>query len=287
MTFTTSSGIEMPPIRSAAVLLHPRIPEAERVSEEVCAALESCTLSISRSSVWDVTQIREILPHVDVAITLGGDGSILRAARIAVLSDTPVLGINLGTLGFLAEIEPADVATRIPPLVRGHYWLERRIMIQAEHRRGDEVLGTHQALNEVVVGRRALSRVVRVATRLNDQELTTYTADGVLVGTPTGSTAYAHAAGGPILHPEVQSLLLTPICAHPNPSGSLVMPANTVVTLTVRTDHEAALSIDGQEDVSMVDGDSVAVRVSPYTARFLRSQQRDYFYHTLLKKLRW
>jgi NAD+ kinase len=126
-----------------------------------------------------------------------------------------------------------------------------------------------------------------VATRLNDQELTTYTADGVLVGTPTGSTAYSHAAGGPILHPEVQSLLLTPICAHPNPSGSLVMPANTVVTLTVRTDHEAALSIDGQEDVSMVDGDSVVVRVSPYTARFLRSQQRDYFYHTLLKKLRW
>src|SRR5689334_22527118 len=106
-----SGGRElMPPIRSAAVLLHPKIPASARVAEEVCAALESCTLSISRSSVWDVAHLREILPRVDVAITLGGDGSILRAARIAALSDTPILGINLGTLGFLAEIEPADVA---------------------------------------------------------------------------------------------------------------------------------------------------------------------------------
>jgi NAD+ kinase len=277
----------MPPITSAAVLLHPKIPASQELAEVVCAALESCTLSISRSSVWDVAQLREILPRVDVAITLGGDGSILRAARVAVLSDTPVLGINLGKLGFLAEIEPADVPTRIPRLVRGDYWIERRIMLQIEHWREGELLGTYQSLNEAVVGRRALSRVVRVRTRINDQELTTYTADGVLVGTPTGSTAYSHAAGGPILHPEVQNLILTPICAHPNKSGSLVMPASTVVTLTVQTDHEAALSIDGQDDVPMRDGDTAIMRMSPYTARFLRSQERDYFYRTLLQKLRW
>ena len=276
----------MPPLRSAAVLLHPKIEQAREVADVVCAALDDCTLSVSRASAWDVARLRELLPHVDVAITLGGDGSILRTSRLAALSGTPVLGINLGTLGFLAEMEPAEVPERIPPLVRGNYWVEERIMLQIEHWREGERLATYQALNEAVVGRRALSRVVRVATRLNDQELTTYTADGVLVATPTGSTAYSHAAGGPILHPELHSLILTPICAHPTTSGSIVVPANTVVALTARTDHEAALSIDGQEDVPMRDGDVATMSISPHRARFLRNQKRDYFYETLLRKLR-
>src|SRR5438874_5778156 len=276
----------MPPLRSAAVLLHPKIEQAREVADMVCAALDDCTLSVSRASAWDVAQLRELLPHVDVAITLGGDGSILRTSRLAALSHTPVLGINLGTLGFLAEMEPTEVPERIPPLVCGDYWVEDRIMLQIEHWRDGERLGTYQALNEAVVGRRSLSRVVRVPTRLNDQALTTYTADGVLVATPTGSTAYSHAAGGPILHPEVHSLILTPICAHPTTSGSIVVPANTVVELTARTDHEAALSIDGQEDMPMRDGDVAVMSASPHVARFLRNQKRDYFYETLLRKLR-
>ena len=276
----------MPPVRSAAVLLHPKIAQARQVADMVCAALDECTLSVSRASAWDVARLRELLPHVDVAITLGGDGSILRTSRLAALSGTPVLGINLGTLGFLAEMEPAEVPERIPPLVRGNYWVEERIMLQIEHWREGERLATYQALNEAVVGRRSLSRVVRVPTRLNDQALTTYTADGVLVATPTGSTAYSHAAGGPILHPEVHSLILTPICAHPTTSGSIVVPANTVVELTARTDHEAALSIDGQEDMPMRDGDVAVMSTSPHVARFLRNQKRDYFYETLLRKLR-
>ena len=278
--------VRMPPVRGAAVLLHPKIELARQVADIVCAALDECTLSVSRASAWDVARLRELLPHVDVAITLGGDGSILRTSRLAALSGTPVLGINLGTLGFLAEMEPAEVPERIPPLVRGNYWVEERIMLQIEHWREGERLATYQALNEAVVGRRALSRVVRVATRLNDQELTTYTADGVLVATPTGSTAYSHAAGGPILHPEVHSLILTPICAHPHTSGSIVVPPHTVVELTAHTDHEAALSIDGQEDVPMRDGDVATMSISPHIARFLRNQKRDYFYETLLRKLR-
>ena len=276
----------MPPVRSAAVLLHPKIERARQVADIVCAALDECTLSVSRASAWDVARLRELLPHVDVAITLGGDGSILRTSRLAALSNTPVLGINLGTLGFLAEMEPAEVPERIPPLVRGNYWVEERIMLQIEHWREGERLATYQALNEAVVGRRSLSRVVRVPTRLNHQELTTYTADGVLVATPTGSTAYSHAAGGPILHPEVHSLILTPICAHPHTSGSIVVPPDTVVELTARTDHEAALSIDGQEDVPMRDGDVATMSISPHIAHFLRNQKRDYFYETLLRKLR-
>lgn len=276
----------MPPIRSAAVLLHPRIARAEEIADIVCAALDNCTLHVSRASVWDVDQLHELLPRVDVAITLGGDGSILRVTRIAALYETPLLGINLGHLGFLAEIEPDDVAARIPPLVRGDYWVEERIMLQVEHRRGDETLGVYQAVNEAVVGRRSLSRVVRVPVRIDSQELITYRADGVLVATPTGSTAYSHAAGGPILHPEVRSFVLTPICAYPTASGSLVVPAETSIQLTALTDHEAALSIDGQDDVLLRDGDEVALSLSPHRARFLRGQPRNYFYATLPRKLR-
>jgi len=276
----------MPLIRSAAVLLHPKIERSQELADIVCAALDNCTLHVSRGSVWDVDQLHELLPRVDVAITLGGDGSILRVTRIAALYGTPLLGINLGHLGFLAEIEPDDVAARVPPLVRGDYWIEQRIMLQVEHRREGDTLGTYQAVNEAVVGRRSLSRVVRVPVRINSQDLTTYKADGVLVATPTGSTAYSHAAGGPILHPEVHSFVLTPICAYPNTSGSLVIPADTSIHLTALTDHEAALSIDGQDDVLMRDGDEAVLTLSPRSARFLRSQPRDYFYATLPRKLR-
>ena len=181
----------MPSLRSAAVLLHPKIEQARQVADVVCAALDDCTLSVSRASAWDVAQLRELLPHVDVAITLGGDGSILRTSRIASLSNTPVLGINLGTLGFLAEMEPAEAPERIPPLVRGDYWVEERIMLQIEHWRDGERLGTYQALNEAVVGRRALSRVVRVPTRLNDQELTKFKQNGFVVSERMGAGSFA------------------------------------------------------------------------------------------------
>lgn len=274
------------PLTSAAVLLHPKIGRSRAIADAVCAALDTCAVTASRGSVWDVAELHELLPRVDLAITLGGDGSILRASRIAALHNVPVLGINLGKLGFLAEIEPEEIDARLPRILRGDYWVEERIMLQADHQRGGERLGTYQALNEAVVGRQALSRLVRVATRLNGQRLTTYAGDGILVATPTGSTAYSHAAGGPILHPEVHNLVLTPVCAHPRTSGSLVVPAHTVVECTVHTDHEAALSIDGQDDSPLRDGDVVVMSISPYTALFIRGQQRDYFYQTLLRKLR-
>ena len=162
--------------------------------------------------------------------------------------------------------------------------LEQLIAKELDENPALELVEAHRC--DVCGTEEARQMLVRVATRLNDQELTTYTADGVLVATPTGSTAYSHAAGGPILHPEVHSLILTPICAHPTTSGSIVVPANTVVELTARTDHEAALSIDGQEDMPMRDGDVAMMSTSPHVARFLRNQKRDYFYETLLRKLR-
>jgi NAD+ kinase len=222
---------------------------------------------------------------VEVCVTLGGDGSMLRAARLAAPFGVPVLGINLGTLGFLAELEPRHVAERLPAIVEGKYWIEERMMLVAELLRRGTIVVRHDCLNEVVVARRHLSRVVRVETRIDGFLLTSYVADGVLVATPTGSTAYALAAGGPILHPEVRNMVLVPISAHLSLRSPLVLAETAEIRLAVATDHEASISFDGQTDVEIDSGDSVVVRAAPYSARFLRAQERSYFYHTLIHKL--
>jgi NAD+ kinase len=252
---------------------------------EVCGLLSRLDVEARTGSVWETEELPGLLAGVDACITLGGDGSMLRAARLAAPLGVPVLGVNLGKLGFLAELEPRDVETRLPGILNGNYWIEERMMIVAALHRHGEITGQYECLNEVVVARRHLSRVIRVETSIDGHMVTTYTADGVLVATPTGSTGYALAAGGPILHPEVRSFLLVPISAHLSLRSPLVLPDTTEVRLTVNTDHEAGASFDGQSDIEMRSGDSVVVRVGPYAARFLRAQERPYFYHTLIHKL--
>ncbi len=144
-----------------------------------------------------------------------------------------------------------------------------------------------EALNEVVVSRGGVARVVRVTTEINDVYLTTYVADGVIVSTPTGSTAYALAAGGPILAPELQNLVLIPIAPHLSLARPLVTPASAVLSLRVRTDHRAILTADGQFYVNLEDGDRIVVAASPNSASFIRLGVRDYFYNSLTDRLRW
>jgi NAD+ kinase len=210
---------------------------------------------------------------------------MLRVARLAAPFGIPILGVNLGKLGFLAELAPEHVEALLPGILAGNYWIEARIMLAAELHAGGNLAGRFDCLNEVVVARRHLARVVQVAAILDGRQLTTYTADGVLVATPTGSTAYSLAAGGPILHPEVRNLVLTPISAFLSMRSPLVLPETTEVRLTVTTDHEAGASFDGQSDVELHSGDAVVIRVGPHTARFVRVQERAYFYHTLVHKL--
>jgi NAD+ kinase len=273
------------PLRRVAVLLHPRVPAAQELVVIVLEILRRAGVEAVTASVWGSTDVQAALGTVDACITLGGDGSLLRAARIAAPLGVPILGVNLGRLGFLAEIEPADVRDRLSSIVQGNYWIEERMMICAELRHGAETASYYDCLNEVVVARRHLSRVVRVDASIDGHHLTTYTADGVLVATPTGSSGYSLAAGGPILHPEVRNLVLTPISPHLSLRSPLVLPDTTEVRLTVHTDHEASASFDGQSDVELRSGDTVVVRVGEHDARFLRGQERTYFYHTLVHKL--
>lgn len=274
-----------PPLRRVAILPHPRVPAAWELMRDLQDEIRGLGIQVGIASVWDTDTLLAMLPEIDACITLGGDGSMLRTARIAAPFGVPILGINLGNLGFLAELEPDTVAERLPTILRGNYWVEERMMLVAELQRNGAILSAQECLNEVVVARRQLSRVIRVRTSIDGYPLTTYVADGVLVATPTGSTAYSLAAGGPILHPEVQNMVLTPISAHLSLRSPLVLPASTEVRMAVSTDHEAGVSFDGQSDIELESGDAVVVRVGPHVARFLRAQERTYFYHTLIHKL--
>jgi NAD+ kinase len=273
------------PLRRVAVLLHPRVPAAQEMIVDVLAILRRAGVEAVTGSVWGSSDIQAALANADACFVLGGDGSLLRAARETARFGTPLAGINLGRLGFLSEIEPSDIEQRLTLIAGGHFWLESRIMLTANLERNGQADGTFECLNEVVVARRHLSRVVRIDAHIDGHQLATYTADGVMVATPTGSTGYSFAAGGPILHPEVRTLVLTPISPHRSLRSPLVLPETTEVRLVVHTDHEASASFDGQSDVEMHSGDAVTVRVSRQSAQFIRTHDRAYFYRTLVQKL--
>lgn len=274
-----------PPLERVVLLHHPKVPASWQLLTELREEIGLLGMQVATGSVWDTVELPSLLAEADVCITLGGDGSMLRAARLATPHGVPVLGINLGKLGFLAELEPRNVRERLPTILKGRYWIEERMMLVAELYRRGSVVAAQDCLNEVVVARRHLSRVVRVHTSIDGFPLTSYVADGVLVATPTGSTAYALAAGGPILHPEVRNMVLVPISAHLSLRSPLVLADSAEVRLAVDTDHEAGVSFDGQSDIELESGDGVVVRAGSRPARFVRAQERTYFYHTLIHKL--
>jgi NAD+ kinase len=239
------------------------------------------------SNCWDEKAVAAKIEQTDLLIALGGDGSILRAARMAVEHNTLILGVNLGRLGFLTEVEPAEWEERFKQLLTGSYRIEERLMVQARCQRTEDPSVCYHALNEVAISRGGLARVVRLATFVNNSYLTTYTADGLILSTPTGSTAYALAAGGPILPPELKNILLIPVAPHLSLERALVLSTGDVVKLVVNTDHTAILTIDGQCEVELTDGDIVEVSASPQVSRFLRLQEQNYYYQTLMQRLGW
>ncbi len=210
---------------------------------------------------------------------------MLRAARMASHYGIPILGINLGRLGFLAELQPHAWHDGLERTLAGEYWVEERMMIEAEYWRAGRQVSCHEALNEAVVSRGALARIVRLPTYIDGGYLTTYAADGLIVSTATGSTAYALAAGGPIVPPELKNMLLIPLAPHLSLERAIVLSQGSVVRIKVRTDHVAILTIDGQYQVELADRDEVVVRASPRVCRFIRLQDRAYFYRTLMQRL--
>ncbi|MBX7234021.1 MAG: NAD(+)/NADH kinase [Caldilineales bacterium] len=269
------------------ILHHPKIPASHTLAADIQTWLHGRGQRTWVGSAWNAEAIQSELADMDLLITLGGDGTLLRAGRVCAKQGVPILGVNLGRLGFLAEIQPADWQQQLPRMLAGDYWLEERLMLKAEAWRGDTLLdGMLEALNDVVVSRSSLARVVRIAAEVNGSPLTTYVADGIIVATPTGSTAYALAAGGPILPPDLRNILLLAIAPHLSLARPLVLDCDDVIGLQVQTDHAAILTVDGQFLIDLQDGDRVVVTSSPHMARFVRIQPRSYFYKTLIDRLK-
>jgi NAD+ kinase len=266
------------------LLHHPKLPHSLVLAQEWSAQFRALGARATIVSGWDEAGISQHLSDVDLAITLGGDGTILRAARLCASVRVPILGINLGRVGFLSELHPEEFNARA--LIDATYWVEERAMLRATFSRGGTALGTFEALNDVVVGRGKLARVIRLETCIDGDYMTTYVADGAIVATATGSTAYVFAAGGPILAPEVKTLVLVPIAPYLSQVKSLVLPEGSHVLMRLDTDHRSILTIDGQIDIELENGDEILVEASENVARFARFQPRTYFYRTLVERLR-
>ncbi len=266
------------------LLYHPKLPRSLALAEQWAERLRQHNASATIVSAWADTEIVQHVPQSELAVTLGGDGTILRAARICAPAHVPILGVKMGRVGFLSEIEPEQFDAAA--LVQDKFWLEERTMLRSEYTRAGKTTAAGEALNDVVVGRGALARVIRLATFIDGDFLTTFVADGAIVATATGSTAYVFAAGGPILAPEVKTLVLVPVAPYLSQVKSLVLPEGSHVTFRLETDHDAILTIDGQMDVPLANGDTITVQASPNMARFARLRPRTYFYRTLAQRLR-
>lgn len=266
------------------LLHHPKIELALVLAREWAAQFEKLGAHATLIDAWNDAEIARAAPEAQLAITLGGDGTILRAARLCAPVGVPILGIKMGRIGFLSEMPPEQFDASA--IIEEKYWVEERTMLAAACTRDHTSIGKFNALNDVVVGRGKLARVIRLATYIDGDYLATFVADGAIVSTATGSTAYGSAAGGPILAPSVRDLVLVPIAPYLSQLRSLVVPAGSSIVFRLQSDHRSILTIDGQTDVELENGDEVSVVASEHVARFARFQPRTYFYRTLVERLR-
>mgnify|MGYP005833819417 CR=1 FL=1 len=265
-----------------AIASHPEIEEAFQEGDQIQMFLRSYGVHSDHRLLNDEIFHQRIRSgEFDLLIALGGDGTMLRAGRLCAPVGIPVLGVNVGHFGFLTEIRGHQWREFLPSMLRGEYWLEHRMMLWAEQWRGNRMMGAWEALNDVVVCRGKIVRPVKLDANVDGRFLTSYIADGLIVATPTGSTAYALAVGGPILPPESRNILLVPVAPHLSVDRTIVLSEGSEVSITVHTKHQAVLSIDGQIPVDLEDGDRVEVRASHHTVKFIRFQDPGYFYRNL------
>ncbi|MCH2508000.1 MAG: NAD(+)/NADH kinase [Dehalococcoidia bacterium] len=234
------------------------------------------------------TDFKDPDPDTSLIITIGGDGTILWANQIAAPRNIPILGVNLGRVGFLTELSADMAIDSIDSYLDGSARVEERAMLQATISGGDsgKFEDKHfQALNDVVVGRSAISRLVHLEVRIDGAVLTTYRADAVIVATATGSTGYSISAGGPILSPESRNILINPLATHLGMDSPLVVPSDSCVEIALKSDYDAVFSLDGRPDLELFPGQVVKIVHREYNAKFLRMNPANQFYSVLTNRL--
>lgn len=260
-------------------------------ARDVDVVFETETAHLADVSRQLATTSRDDLPRAcDLIVLLGGDGTLIgmarRIARAAV--DVPIAGVNFGSLGFLTEITLDELYPSLERALAGRAEIEERMMLQAQTRRGDRVQADEVVLNDVVINRAALSRIIELPVSVDGQPVMRVRADGLIVGTPTGSTAYNLAAGGPIIHPAVDAVLLTPIAPHMLTNRPLVVAATSEITVQPDLDghDEVFVTFDGQSGHALQGGDVVTIRRADRPLRLIRSSSRSYF-DVLRQKFKW
>lgn len=268
-------------IRRAGVLYQVKRPEVIALAGDIERHLQQAGIGVVRGAI--TTEELVMSQGLDLFITIGGDGTMLRAARCATTWQVPLLGINMGRLGFLTECGPADWREVLDAVVQGRYWLEERTTLTAE------VGGMESAplaLNEVVMARASRPRAITVELTIDGRPVSEVVADAMVVATATGSTAYALAAGGPVLDPRIDGMVIVPVAAHLWTPGPLVVPSQCRITLINTRSVPALLSFDGQVDVPLEVGQPVTVRASEKSCLFARTRPADHWYDSLVAKLR-
>jgi NAD+ kinase len=243
---------------------------------------------VNQFQLSDVEGVKrsEIPGLADALVVFGGDGTMLSVARLVKDQKCPILGVNLGSLGFLTEVTLDELYTDLRNVIDGHYRLEKRCMIQALVVSDGEVTETYNALNDVVINKAALARVITVDAYFDESFIASFVADGMIVSSPTGSTAYNLSAGGPIVYPSLESIVITPICPHTLTNRPLIIPASHQIRFVLKSGKDVMLTIDGQIGMDFLEGDEVICTRSPYFVELIRPDDRGFF-DVLRQKLKW
>jgi NAD+ kinase len=257
-------------------------------SRSLKVLVDESAASLLKAEAAELVSRERLARDADLAIVVGGDGTLLNAGRSLADADVPVLGINLGRLGFLVDVSPEEMTARIDEILNGDYREARRFLLDAEVIRGNKAIGRAVALNDVVLHVRDVVRMIEFDTYIDDHFVNTQRADGLVVSTPTGSTAYALSGGGPILHPALDAIVLVPVCPHTLSHRPIVVKGDSRIEVRVCAHNKdpAQVSFDGQANIDLEPEDRIVIAKKPGPLRLLHPKGHDYF-HILRAKLRW
>ncbi|MBA2735291.1 MAG: NAD(+)/NADH kinase [Pyrinomonadaceae bacterium] len=286
-------------IKCVGVVVKPNHKEAWKTACELSAWLERRGIDLignpheqierfdAEKCGIDPTETETFQSNADLIVVLGGDGTIISTARLTGDREVPVLGINYGSLGYLTEFRIEEMFAALEMILEGNYEIDRRVMLDVEHWRDAEKLSVGRVLNDVVINKAVLARVIEIEVHLNRLFVNSFRADGLIISTPTGSTAYNLSAGGPIVYPSMNAIVLTPICPFTLTNRPIVMPDNAEIELKVRNESEGVvLTLDGQIGYQMEANDRVLIRKSRTSFILVQPPNRNYF-DVLRNKLKW
>jgi NAD+ kinase len=281
--------------KAAAIISRPARPEVGQIVPDLLTWLgkHGYKVIVDPETARYTSGQQEVVPRaqmssksLDLVVVLGGDGTLLSAARVTAAADVPLLGVNLGTLGFLTEVPFSSLYSMLEAIAKGQARVEQRTLMQCQLRRGEAVLGSYLVFNDAVVNKTALARLNTYDLYVDKTFVSSYRADGMIVATPTGSTAYSLSAGGPILMPTVHGFVITPVAPHSLTHRPLVVPDSVEIEILLRSEEEVAyLSLDGQPGLDLCDGDRVHCRRSEHKVNLFRTDTD--FFQLLRTKLKW